>query len=203
MYAQLPGIKPTDVPDWCLLQEHTHRVIHTLTCGYQGCDESIMWEKVRDNLKCQKRCAFQCIKSLKMGFCEGQENLKSDKNDTLTSLESHLWSLIFFSVPHNADFICSLYPRSRDANLLWKKKVFLRMKKKSIFHFVSIEVYTKWSLKEKKKFWRRHFAQNHKYLQLDKSTKYCKKGTALIALIKPLSLSLSSLTCFTTRFSKK
>ena len=24
MYAQLPGVKPTDVLDWCLLREHTH-----------------------------------------------------------------------------------------------------------------------------------------------------------------------------------
>ena len=28
----------------------------------------------------------------------------------------------------------------------------------------------------------RHFAQNHKYLQLEKSTKYCKKGTIGIYL---------------------
>ena len=55
--------------------------------------------------------------------------------------------------------------KNRDANLLQKKKVFLRMKKvflsmkkkyfglkNSTFHFVSIEVYTKWSLK-KKVFW--------------------------------------------------
>ena len=44
--------------------------------------------------------------------------------------------------------------------------------KNSIFHFVSIEVYTRWSLR---KNILRHFAQNHKYLQLEKSTKYCKK----------------------------
>ena len=24
MFAQLPGVKPTDVPDWRLLREHTH-----------------------------------------------------------------------------------------------------------------------------------------------------------------------------------
>ena len=28
----------------------------------------------------------------------------------------------------------------------------------------------------------RHFAQNHKYLQLEKSTKYCKKGTVGISV---------------------
>ena len=38
--------------------------------------------------------------------------------------------------------------------------------KGSIFHFVSIEVYTKWSLEKKSIL--RHFAQNHKYLQLEK-----------------------------------
>ena len=31
MYAQLPGVKPTDVPDWHLLREHTHT--HTHTCS--------------------------------------------------------------------------------------------------------------------------------------------------------------------------
>ena len=39
-----------------------------------------LWEKVWkvwNNLKCLKRCAFQCIKSLKMGFCEEQKSLKS------------------------------------------------------------------------------------------------------------------------------
>ena len=46
----------------------------------------------------------------------------------------------------------------RDANLLRKKKSIFEDEKKyfglknSIFHFVSIEVYTKWSLK-KKIFW--------------------------------------------------
>ena len=34
-------------------------------------------------------------------------------------------------------------------------------------------MYSKWSLKKKSIL--RHFAQNHKYLQLEKSTKYCKK----------------------------
>ena len=56
----------------------------------------------------------------------------------------------------------------------WGWKKYFGMKN-SIFHFVSIEVYTKWSLKKKSIL--RHFAQNHKYLQLEKSTKYCKKGT--------------------------
>ena len=35
-------------------------------------------EKVLNNLKCQKRCAFRCMKSLKMGFCEEQNSLKTD-----------------------------------------------------------------------------------------------------------------------------
>ena len=30
----------------------------------------------------------------------------------------------------------------------------------------------------------RHFAQNHKYFQLEKSTKYCKKGTVGISAEK-------------------
>ena len=51
---------------------------------YQRC-ESICEkksEKVWNNLKCLKRCAFQCVKSLKIGFCEEHTNynvsLKSD-----------------------------------------------------------------------------------------------------------------------------
>ena len=60
----------------------------------------------------------------------------------------------------------------RDANPLRKKKKIEDEKKVfglkiSIFHFISIEVYTKWSLK-KKVFWGINFAQNHKYLQLKK-----------------------------------
>ena len=46
----------------------------------QGC-ESICEKKshkVWNNLKCLKRCAFQCIKSLKMGFCEEQKSMRSD-----------------------------------------------------------------------------------------------------------------------------
>ena len=31
MYAQLPGVKPTDVPDWHLLHTHTHTHIQTKT----------------------------------------------------------------------------------------------------------------------------------------------------------------------------
>ena len=37
-----------------------------------------LWGKVWHNLKCLKRCAFQCIKSLKRGFREEQKSLKSD-----------------------------------------------------------------------------------------------------------------------------
>ena len=33
---------------------------------------------VYSNLKCLERCAFQCIKSLKMWFYEEQKSLKSD-----------------------------------------------------------------------------------------------------------------------------
>ena len=40
-----------------------------------------VWEKVWNNLKCLKRCAFQCIKSLKMWFCEEQKSLKSDSEN--------------------------------------------------------------------------------------------------------------------------
>ena len=42
----------------------------------------LLWEKVWNNLKCLKRCAFQCIKSLNMGFCEEQKTL----SQSLTSL---------------------------------------------------------------------------------------------------------------------
>ena len=48
-----------------------------------------MWEhrgkKIWKDLKCLKRCTFQCIKSLRMGFCEEQKSLKSDQN-----LNSHI-----------------------------------------------------------------------------------------------------------------
>ena len=30
------------------------------------------------NPKCMKKCAFQCFKSMKIGFCEEQNSLKSD-----------------------------------------------------------------------------------------------------------------------------
>ena len=46
----------------------------------------LMWEKVRKFLKCLKICAFQCIKSLKMGFCEEQKSLNRIKIWTLISL---------------------------------------------------------------------------------------------------------------------
>ena len=58
---------------------------------YQGC-ESISEkksEKVLNNLKCLKRCAFQCIKSLKIGFCEEQK--KSEIK--LKSELSHPWNI--------------------------------------------------------------------------------------------------------------
>ena len=57
--------------------------------------------------------------------------------------------------------------------LLRKKKVSTGDEKKyfglknSIFHFVSIEVYTKWSLK--KKYFEAFCSKAHKYLQLEKS----------------------------------
>ena len=38
----------------------------------QGC-EGVCEEKVWNNLKCLKRCAFQCLKYLKMGVCEEQK----------------------------------------------------------------------------------------------------------------------------------
>ena len=84
-------------------------------------------------------------------------------------------------------FFCSFlwhWFSTRDANLLRKKKVFLRMKKKyyglkhSIFHFDRRVHSDPW-----KKSILRHFAQNHKYLQLEKSTKYCKKGTVGISAL--------------------
>ena len=47
-----------------------------------------LWEKVWNNLKCLKRCAFQCIKSLKMGFYEEQK--KSEIR--LKSELAHPWT---------------------------------------------------------------------------------------------------------------
>ena len=55
-------------------------------CVSQGCDSVCeKSEMIWNDLKCLKRCAFQWIKSLKMGFCEEQIRLKSDKN-----LNSHI-----------------------------------------------------------------------------------------------------------------
>ena len=57
---------------------HTH--IHVQIQGYisfPGVWERL-GEKVRNNLKCLKSCAFQCNTSLKMGFCEEQKCLTSD-----------------------------------------------------------------------------------------------------------------------------
>ena len=47
---------------------------------YTGVWEHLIKKKVWNNLKCLRRCAFQCIKRLKMWFCEEQKSLKSDKN---------------------------------------------------------------------------------------------------------------------------
>ena len=85
-------------------------------------------------------------------------------------------------------------PYSRDANLLRKKKVFLRMK--TVFwlekqHFSVCFHRSVHKVILEKKSILRHFAQNPKYLQLEKSTKYCKKGTVGISATPfPIPFSL-------------
>ena len=48
-----------------------------------------LWEKVWNNLKCLKRCAFQCIKSLKMEFCEEQKKFEIREKSEV----SHPWGI--------------------------------------------------------------------------------------------------------------
>ena len=55
-----------------------------------GVSESL-WEKVWYNLKCLKRHALQCIKSLKMGSCENKKKYKV----RLKSELSHPWYIIY------------------------------------------------------------------------------------------------------------
>ena len=56
-----------------------------------------VWEqKVWNNLKCSKRCAFQCIKSSKIWFCEEQK--KSEIR--LKSELSHPWCTMHFHCRH-------------------------------------------------------------------------------------------------------
>ena len=45
-----------------------------------------LWEKVWNNLKCLKRCEFQFIKSLKMGFVKSKKVLNQIQIWTLTSM---------------------------------------------------------------------------------------------------------------------
>ena len=68
-------------------------------------------------------------------------------------------------------------PPPRDANLLQKKKVFLRMKKGILAWKTAFFICFHRSVHKMILSILRHFAQTHKYWQLEKSTKNCKKGT--------------------------
>ena len=64
-------------------------------------------------------------------------------------------------------------PLTKEKHIFEDEKKYFGLKN-SIFHFVSIDLSVHKVILEKKSILR-HFAQNHKYLQLEKSTKYCKK----------------------------
>ena len=57
-----------------------------------------LWEKVWNNLKCLKRCAFQCIQTAlkvwKWGFVKSKKVLNQIKIWTLTSLQNNSWTNI-------------------------------------------------------------------------------------------------------------
>ena len=59
-----------------------YRVLHPQYSGVWEC----LWEKVWNNLKCLKRFAFQCMKSLKWGFVKSKKVWNLIKIWTLTSL---------------------------------------------------------------------------------------------------------------------
>ena len=65
-------------------------------------------EKVWNNLKCLKRCALQCIKSLKLGFFEEQKKSMKSVNQIkiwiLTSLI--LWNIVVEGLPVIKNLLC-------------------------------------------------------------------------------------------------
>ena len=71
-------------------------------------------------------------------------------------------------------------PLTKEKHISEDEKKYFGLKN-SIFNFVSIEVYVHKVILEKKYF-EAFFAQNHKYLQLEKSTKYCRKKEQLASL---------------------
>ena len=142
----------------------------------QGC-ESICEKKVWNNLKCQKRYAFQCIQTAlklnvwKMGFVKSKKSLK-------TRLKSELSHPCYWGVIQYVSEMPASYERKK---YFWGWKKSILAWKTSIFHFVSIEVYTiVINSKEKKVFWG-ILLKITSILQLEKSTKYCKRGTVGIS----------------------
>ena len=84
-------------------------------------------EQVWNNLKCQKRCAFECMKSLKMGFCEEQKmseiRLKSElshpciecwqKCGKFGHISGKMWALRFCLWKYNKTVTPSPSPAER------------------------------------------------------------------------------------------
>ena len=101
------------------------------------------------NLKCVNRCAFQCIKSMKMGFCEEQKSLKSEIWLKSELLHPCLW---FLEASRNVSFFANFWKtrwfqtKHSQLRLLEFIKLYKQNLVENILIFIIYQDYNHWQI---------------------------------------------------------